>query len=176
MLSSQPHEDHYGHVLAMTDRENAEDHHFEPVSARAGLIKAKRNRRKIRRLRRQRFSRLMKAASNFSLDSSRTDKTGKTEKSSDVDADVSDQDIEPFGDQMAIPISDLSSPIAGYSPPAIFTHQTSITEIGDIPISSSAAPVTYRPGMEEDNAAIVLSEFQKEDSPIVLQTSKETDV
>ena len=172
----QPHEDHYGHVLAMTERDNAEDHHFEPVSTRAGLIKAKHNRRKTRRLRRQRLSRLMKAASNFSLDSTRTDKTAKTEKSSEADADVSDQEIEPFGEQMAIPISDLSSPITAYSPPAVFEPHISISEIGDIPFSSDAAPMTYRPMLEEGGTAIMLREDQASGSDILLLKSKETDV
>ena len=174
----QPHEDHYGHVLAKTEREYAEDHHFEPVSARAGLIKAKHNRRKRRQQRRQRLSRLMKAASNFSLDSSKTDKTAKTDKSSDMDADVSDQevDVEPFGEHMAIPISDLSSPITAYSPPGIFVAQTSLSEIGDIPISSDSAPVTYRP--EPDDGDIALHEFQASTSSgqVLIPGSKETDV
>ena len=173
----QPHEDHYGHVLAMTEREYAEDHHFEPVSARAGLIKAKHNRRRRRQQRRQRLSRLMKAASNFSLDSSKTDKTAKTEKSSDADADVSDQDVdEPFGEHMAIPISDLSSPITSYSPPAIFVAQTSLSEIGDIPFSSDSAPVAYRP--EPEDGDIALHDFQASISSgqVLIPGSKETDV
>lgn len=162
----------------MTERENAEDHHFEPVSARAGLIKAKHNRRKIRQLRRQRLSRLIKAASNFSLDSTRTDKTAKTEKSSDVDADVSDQDVdvEPFGEQMAIPISDLSSPIAAYSPPVIFTPQTPVADIGDIPVSSNTAPMTYRPDHESIGGDIILQDLRASSGQVLIPGSKETDV
>lgn len=174
---SQPHEDHYGHVLAMTERENAEDHHFEPVSARAGLIKAKHNRRKRRRLRRQRISRLMKGASNLSLDSSKTDKTARTEKSSEAaDADVSDQEAEPFGEQIAISISD-HSPL--YSPAAVFSSEVpiEITEIGDIPFSSDVAsdPVAYRPGPEGDTD-VAMREFRPAHGQVVFQTSKETDV
>ena len=159
----------------MTERENAEDHHFEPVSARAGLIKARHNRRKLRRLRRQRFSKLVKGASNFSLDSTRTDKTAKTEKSSDADADVSDQDIEPFGEHMAIPISDLSSPMTAYSPPAVYTPHTSVVDIGDIPISETSAPLVYRPESAE-GADILLKEVNVSHGPILLRTSKETNV
>ena len=161
----------------MTERENAEDHHFEPVSARAGLIRAKHNRRKNRRLRRQRLSRLMKAASNFSLDSTKTDKTGKTEKSSEADADVSDQDIEPFGEHMAIPMSDRS-PLAAYSPPAfssVVVADMADSEVGDIPFSSNEAPVTYRLGPEEDTG-YTLREFTQPRGGVVLQASKETDV
>lgn len=152
----------------MTERENAEDHHFEPVSARAGLIKAKRNRRKIRQLHRQKLSRLMKAASNISLDSSRT---AKTEKSSEADADISDQQIEPFGEQMAIPVSDLGSPVATYTPPTIFIPRSSVTEIGDIPISGNLVPMTYRPEFEDDIVALKPSHGQ-----VILRSSKETDV
>lgn len=161
----------------MTERENAEDHHFEPVSARAGLIRAKHNRRRRRRLRRQRFSWLTKGTSNLSLDSSKTDKTGRTEKSSEAaDADVSDQEIEPFGEQIAIPLSDRS-PL--YSPAAIFSSEVpiEITEIGDIPFSSDIAsdPVAYRPELEGD-ADIAMREFRPPHGQVVLQTSKETDV
>ena len=174
-FANQPHADHYGHVLAMTERENPEDHHFEPVSARAGLIKAKHNRRKLRRLRRQRFSKLVKGASNFSLDSTKTDKTGKTEKSSEADADVSDQETEPFGEHMAIPISDLSSPITAYTPPAVFSPYTSVADVGDIPISENSAPIVYRPESTE-GADILLTERTVRLVPVILEDSKETDV
>ena len=159
-------------MLATTERENAEDHHFEPVSARAGLIKAKHNRRKLRSLRRQRFSKLVKGASNFSLDSTKTDKTAKTEKSSEADADISDQDTEPFGEQMAIPISDLSSPIIAYTPPAVLTPRISV---GDIPISDTSAPLVYRPESSE-GADIMLKEVNVSPGPVILQSSRETDV
>lgn len=159
-------------MLATTERENSEDHHFEPVSARAGLIKAKHNRRKLRRLRRQRFSKLVKGASNLSLDSSKTDKTAKTEKSSEADADISDQDTEPFGEQMAIPISDLSSPITAYTPPAVMTPRTSV---GDIPISDTSAPLVYMPESSE-GADILLQDVNVHQGLVILQSSKETDV
>ena len=159
-------------MLATTERENAEDHHFEPVSARAGLIKAKHNRRKLRRLRRQRFSKLVKGASNFSLDSTKTDKTAKTEKSSEADADISDQDTEPFGEQMAIPISDLSSPITAYTPPVVLTPRTSV---GDIPIPDNSDPVVYRPESLE-GADILSKEVNVSPGPVVLQSSRETNV
>lgn len=159
-------------MLATTERENSEDHHFEPVSARAGLIKAKHNRRKLRRLRRQRFSKLVKGASNLSLDSTKTDKTAKTEKSSEADADISDQDTEPFGEQMAIPISDLSSPITAYTPPAVMTPRTSV---GDIPISDSSAPLVYMPESSE-GADILLQDVNVHQGPLILQSSRETDV
>ena len=175
ILYTQPHADHYGHVLAMTERENAEDHHFEPVSARAGLIKARHNRRKLRRLRKQRFSKLVKGASNFSLDSTRTDKTARTEKSSEADADVSDQEIEPFGEHMSIPISDLSYPITAYSPPAVFTPHTLAADVGDIPVSETDAPIVYRPEAME-STDIMLDELSASHGQVILQTSKETDV
>lgn len=159
-------------MLATTERENSEDHHFEPVSARAGLIKAKHNRRKLRRLRKQRFSKLVKGASNLSLDSTKTDKTAKTEKSSEADADISDQDTEPFGEQMAIPISDLSSPITAYTPPAVMTPRTSV---GDIPISDTSAPLVYMPESSE-GADILLQDVNVHQGPAILQSSRETDV
>lgn len=162
-------------MLATTERENADDHHFEPVSARAGLIMAKHNRRKRRRLHRQRFSKLVKGTSNFSLDSTKTDKTAKTEKSDEGDADISDQDTEPFGEQMAIPISDLSSPITAYSPPPVITPHTSIVDVGDIPISDITAPLVYRPESSE-GVDILLQEVNVSPGPVILQSSRETDV
>jgi hypothetical protein len=114
----------------------------------------------------------VKGASNYSLDSTRTDKTGKTEKSSEADADISDQDTEPFGEQMAIPISDLSSPITAYTPPAVLTPRTSV---GDIPISDTSAPVVYMPEPSE-GADILLQEVDMSPGPVFIQDSRETDV
>ena len=118
----------------------------------------------------------MRGASNFSLDSSRTDKTARTEKSSEVDGDVSDQEVEPVGEQIAISLSDRS-PL--YSPHAVFSIEVpvEITEVGDIPFSSDIAPdpVAYRPEPEGDTD-IAMREIRPPQGKMVLQTSKETDV
>ena len=58
----QPHEDHFGHVLSTTDRE-IEDHHFEPVSVRRDIIRAKHRARRNKVRRRRHLSNLMKASS-----------------------------------------------------------------------------------------------------------------
>ena len=173
-LHTQPHEDHYGHVLSMNERDNAEDHHFEPVSIRRERLRAKHKRRKVKRRRRNRITQLMKGSSQYSLSSDRTDKT---------DEAAADREHE----QVTIPLEDLGtiptreSPVRlnsystalsqiPFSSPPHFDHQES-HDFGGIPTSTlESPPQVYRPPEEDPEISVVM----KKPSKII--DSKQTDV
>lgn len=113
----QPHEDHFGHVLASHDREHAEDHHFEPVNYRRDIIKAKHATRKNRRRRRRQLHNLMGTGSSASIDGSRADKAetqslAETDDVPDVPMPVSefpeDYEYKELDDEVAIPLEELA--------------------------------------------------------------------
>ncbi len=112
----KPHENHFGHVLSCDEREDPEDHHFEPVNYRRDIIRTKHATRKNRKKRRNQLHHLMKAASSFSVDGSRA-----TPPVDEVDADdvpdvpmpiaeyPDDSSIKQRDDTVVISMEDLNS-------------------------------------------------------------------
>lgn len=60
-------------MLAVHDREHAEDHHFEPIHYRRDIIKTKHATRKNKKKRRRQLTNLIRTSSSGSIDGSRVD-------------------------------------------------------------------------------------------------------
>lgn len=104
---TQPHEDHFGHVLASHDREHAEDHHFEPVNYRRDIIRTKHARRKNRKRRQRQLQQLMHTTSTNSIDSGRTEADAVPDVPIPVAEGAEDDISIKEADAMFIPMENL---------------------------------------------------------------------
>lgn len=153
-LLQQPHEDHFGHVLASHDRESAEDHHFEPVNYRRDIIATKHANRKVHRRRKTRLQTLMRGPSSYSFDSAKIDQPESSMPPLDETDDVPDipfpvaeaeLEIDSKMEELSIPMTEIikGSQVAPSSP-VHYSTEPSDREFQDTtPLSPAASKNSY---------------------------------